>query len=59
MFKTLEIITETDGKHLFGSMFGNGSVPIICAILGIAILVAIVIYIKKKKKGNKGENEDE
>lgn len=52
-------IDESIGKKLFGSLFSSGSVPIICTIAGLAIIAAVVIYIKKKKKGNKGENEDE
>jgi hypothetical protein len=48
-----------NGKHLYGSMFGNGSVAIICSILGVAILAAIIIFLQKKKKDNKGENDDE
>ena len=37
-------------KHLFGSLFGNGSIPLICAIIGVAIVAGIIIYIQKNKK---------
>lgn len=50
---------EPDDSELVASLFGDGSIVIICSIAGIAILAAIIIYIQKKKKGNKGENEDE
>jgi hypothetical protein len=52
-------IDESIGKKLFGSLFSSGSVPIICTIAGLAVLAAIVIYLQKKKKGNKGDNDDE
>jgi uncharacterized membrane protein YuzA (DUF378 family) len=54
MLKDLE-----NGKNLFGSLFGNGSIVMICVLAGIAVLAAIVIYLQKKRKDNKGENEDE
>lgn len=50
---------EPDDSELVASLFGEGSIVIICSIAGLAILVAIIIYIQKKKKGNKGEKEDE
>ena len=59
MLTILELITTIDGKHLLGSLFGKGSIVMICAIVGVAILAAIVIYLQKKKKGSKGDNEDE
>ncbi len=52
-------IDESIGKKLFGSLFSSGSVPIICTIAGLAILAAILIYIQKKKNGNKGDKDDE
>ena len=59
MFTTLELITPTDGKHLFGSLLGKGSIVMICAIIGIAVVAAIVVNLQKKKSDNKGDNEDE
>lgn len=50
---------EPDDSELVASLFGDGSIVIICSIAGIAILAAIIIYIQKKKKGNKGENDNE
>ena len=58
MFTALEIIPITDGKHLFASMFGNGSIAMMSAIAGIAVIAVVVIHIRKKKK-DKGEEEDE
>jgi len=51
--------TDPHDDELVASLFGDGSIVIICSIAGIAILAAIIIYIQKKKKGNKGENENE
>jgi hypothetical protein len=31
----------------------------ICLIIGVAVLAAIIIFLQKKKKSNKGENENE
>ena len=41
---------EPDDSELVASLFGDGSIVIICSIAGIAILAAIIIYIQKKKK---------
>ena len=59
MFTALESINLTDGKHLFGSLLGNGSVVVICAIAGVAVIAVVVMSLYKKKKGNRGEDEDE
>ena len=45
---------EDGGKKLVGSLIGNGSVIVIGAILGLAVIVATVIFLRKKKN-NKGE----
>jgi hypothetical protein len=47
-----------DGKHLFGSLLGNGSLIAIGVIVGAAIVAAIVIFLLKKKKSNKEDNEN-
>ena len=61
MFTTLGLITTTggDGKHLLGSLFGKGSIIMICAIIGIAVVAVVVVNLQKKKNGNKGDKEDE
>lgn len=46
-------------KKLIASLLGNGSVIVICSFLGVAILAAIIIFWRKKKKGNKGRKDDE
>ena len=46
-----------NGKQLFGSMINNGSLVVIGAIAGAAIVAAIVIFLCKKKKADK-ENEN-
>ena len=50
-----------NGKHLYASLFGNGSVIIICAFVGVAVLAAVLVYLQKKKKdnNNNGKNDDE
>lgn len=44
-----------NGKHLFGSLIDNGSLVVIGAIAGVAILAAIIIVLCKKKKKNKDD----
>lgn len=51
--------TIGDGKNLFGSMVGDGSLAIICAAVAVAVLAGVVIFVYKKKKSKKGEGEDE
>jgi predicted MFS family arabinose efflux permease len=46
-----------NGKQLFGSMINNGSLVVIGAIAGVAIVAAIIIFLCKKKKADK-ENEN-
>ena len=50
---------ESEDSELVASLFGDGSLVIICSLFGLAVLAAIVIYLQKKKKSNKGEQEDE
>ena len=50
---------ESEDSELVASLFGGGSIVVICSFLGLAVLAAIVIYIQKKKKDNKGAKEDE
>ena len=52
---TLEVNKE-NGKLLFGSLIDNGSLIVIGAIAGVAILAAIIIFLRKKKK-DKDENK--
>jgi DNA-directed RNA polymerase subunit RPC12/RpoP len=48
----------SDTSELIASLFGSGSVVMICSIFGVAVLAATVVYFQKKKI-NKGENENE
>ena len=50
---------EPNDNELVASLFGDGSLVIVCSFFGFAVLAAIVIYLQKKKKGNKGDNDDE
>ena len=50
---------EPKDSELVASLFGDGSLVIVCTLFGLAVLAAIVIYLQKKKKGNKGDNDDE
>ena len=50
---------EPDDNELLASLFGDGSIIIIGSFFGLAVLAAIVVYLQKKKKINKGENKDE
>jgi uncharacterized membrane protein YuzA (DUF378 family) len=51
--------SDPDDSDLVASLFGEGSVVMICLIIGVAVLAAIIIFLQKKKKSNKGENENE
>ena len=51
--------TIGDGKNLFGSMVGEGSLAIVLAVAAVAVLAGVVIFVYKKKKSKKGEGEDE
>ncbi|MBQ5910471.1 MAG: LPXTG cell wall anchor domain-containing protein [Clostridia bacterium] len=58
MVKLLALnIDNTSGKRLFGSLINDGSLVVIGAIAGLAILAAVIIFLRKKK--NKDENENE
>jgi DNA-directed RNA polymerase subunit RPC12/RpoP len=50
---------EPDDSELVASLFGDGSLVIVCSFFGFAVLAAIVIYLQKKKKSSKGEVENE
>ena len=41
--------TKPNDSNLIASLFGEGSVMMICSIIGVAVLAAIIIYLKKKK----------
>ena len=54
MFNQLALeIGDINGKHLFGSLFSDGSLAVIGAIAAVAIVAGVIIFLKKKKKGNK------
>jgi LPXTG-motif cell wall-anchored protein len=54
MFNQLAIeIGETNGKHLFGSLFSDGSLAVIGVIAAVAIIAGVIIFVRKKKKGDK------
>ena len=52
-------VINPNGKHLLGSLFGEGSLIAIGSLVAIAVAVAIVVCVTKKRKNNKGDNEDE
>ena len=49
---------EDKGSEWIASLFGEGSIVIICIIAGIAVVAAILIYAQKKRRGSKGDKED-
>ena len=51
-------IGNGNGKLLFGSVIDNGSLIVIGAIAGVAILAAVIIFLRKKKKKNEDENKN-
>ena len=51
-------VDKEGGKKLVASLIGNGSVIVIGAILGLAVIVATIMFLRKKKN-NKGEKDDE
>lgn len=60
MMNLLALDVDTgSGKKLFGSLIDNGSLIVIGAIAGVAILAAVIIFLRKKKKGKKENNENE
>ena len=52
-------VINPNGKHLLGSLFGKGSLISIGFLVAIAAAVAIAICVAKKRKNNKGDNENE
>jgi hypothetical protein len=42
---------DEDNSPLGASVFGTGSVIVICSIAAIAIATAMILYIIKKKQG--------
>ena len=50
---------EPKDSELVASLFGDGSLLIVCTFFGLAVLAGTIIYLQKKKKGNKGDNDDE
>ena len=59
MIKLLSInIDKNNGKHLFGTLINNGSLVVIGLILVLAIVTAIVIFLRKKKKDNKEKDKN-
>ena len=60
MVRLLALDTDiSSDKHLFGSLVSDGSLIVIGAVGGLAILAAIVIYLRKKKNKNDKDNEEE
>ena len=59
MIKLLSInIDKNNGKHLFGTLINNGSLVVIGLIAVLAIVTAIVIFLRKKKKDNEEKDEN-
>ena len=58
MFLSLNM-DGVNGKHLIASMLGEGSLIVIGLFVVLAILVAVIFFLRKKKKDNKGDNKDE
>jgi DNA-directed RNA polymerase subunit RPC12/RpoP len=50
---------EPKDSELVASLFGDGSLVIVCTLFGLAVLAAVVIYTQKMKKDNQGDNDDE
>lgn len=50
-------IGNGNGKHLFGSVIDNGSLIVIGAIAGVAILAAVIIFLRKKKNEDENKNK--
>lgn len=46
-----------NGKQLFGTLMSGGSLVVIGVIAGIAIVAAIIIFLRKKKNQKENENE--
>ena len=57
----LPALKKADPKdsEVVASLFGDGSIVVICSFLGFAVLAAILIYVQKKKKVSKGEKEND
>lgn len=59
-FSSLKLDVTTEGsKKLFGSLFSSGSVILICAFFALAVLAAVIIFVRKKKNGKKRDGDDE
>ncbi len=41
---------EPKDSELVASLFGDGSLVIVCTLFGLAVLAAVIIYLQKKKK---------
>ena len=41
--------SDPDDSDLVASLFGEGSLVMICLIIGVAVLAAIIIFLQKKK----------
>lgn len=52
-------VNVVNNKHLLASMMGDGSVVVIGLFVVLAIIAAVVLFLKKRKKDSKGEGEDE
>jgi hypothetical protein len=62
VYRCSECGAEMDQSDALASLFGNGSLIVILSVSGVAILAAILIFIKKRRTTvtpNKGDMEDE
>ena len=62
VYRCSECDAEMDQSDALASLFGNGSLIAILSLSGVAILAAILIFIKKRRTTvttNKGDMEDE
>ena len=62
VYRCSECGAEMDQSDALASLFGNGSLIAILSLSGVAILAAILIFIKKRRTTvttNKGDMEDE
>ena len=48
---------EPNDSELVASLFGDGSLVIICSFFGLAVLAAVIIFLKKKKQDNRTKQQ--
>jgi hypothetical protein len=49
--------TPVGERPVLASLFGNGSVVIICTFAGLTILAAAIVFLNKRKRTENGDNE--